>query len=73
MEQYNIRNLRRIIPHDPHNKIHLLLSFTDRPGDIADPWYSGDFDTAYNDIAYGCRGLIAYLEKQSLRENKEEI
>ena len=62
MEQYNIRNLKRIIPDDPENKIHLLLDYTDRPGDISDPWYSGDFDTAYNDIGEGCRGLLKHFQ-----------
>ena len=61
MEQYNIRNLKRIIPDDPEHKIHLLLDYTDKPRDISDPWYSGDFDTAYDDIVAGCRGLLDYL------------
>ena len=61
MEQYNIRNLKRIIPNDPKHKIHLLLDYTDNPRDISDPWYTGDFDTAYDDIAAGCRGLLEQL------------
>ena len=61
MEQYNIRNLKRIIPDNPDNKIHLLLEYSDDPGDISDPWYTGDFDRAYDDIARGCRALLEYL------------
>lgn len=67
MEQYNIRNLKRIIPDDPDYKIHLLLDYTDNPRDISDPWYSGDFDTAYEDIAEGCRGLLTFLSRISSR------
>lgn len=61
MEQYNIRNLKRIIPDDPEHKIHLLLDYTDNPRDISDPWYSDDFDTAYDDIVAGCKGLMNHL------------
>ena len=58
MEEYNIRNLRRIIPEDPMGKIKLLLDYSECPRDIADPWYSGDFEEAYQDIVEGCRGLL---------------
>ena len=61
MEQYNIRNLKRIIPSDPEHKIHLLLDYTDNPRDISDPWYTDDFDTAYDDIVTGCKGLLNHL------------
>ena len=61
MEQYNIRNLSRIIPSDPKHKIHLLLDYTDSPRDISDPWYTDDFDTAYDDIVAGCTGLLEHL------------
>ena len=67
MEQYNIRNLKRIIPDDPEHKIHLLLDYTGNPRDISDPWYSGDFDTAYEDIVEGCRGLLTFLSRISSR------
>ena len=65
MEQYNIKNLRRIIPTDPEHKIHLLLDYTDTPRDISDPWYTDDFDTAYDDIVAGCRGLLTFLSRIS--------
>ena len=65
MEQYNIRNLRRIIPTDPEHKIHLLLDYTDNPRDISDPWYTDDFDTAYDDIVAGCTGLLTFLSRTS--------
>jgi protein-tyrosine phosphatase len=64
MEEYNIRNLKRIIPADPNKKIHLLLEFSAKPRDISDPWYTGDFDRAYEDITEGCKGLLEHLQKE---------
>ena len=61
MEQYNIRNMMRILGDDPEGKVHRLLDFTDRPGDINDPWYTDDFDTAYQEILGGCRTLLDKL------------
>ena len=61
MEQYNVRNMLRILGSDPEGKIHLLRDFTDHPGDIDDPWYSGDFTTAYQQIEEGCQGLLEHL------------
>lgn len=65
MEQYNIRNLKKIIPDDPDNKIRLLLDYSDTSRDISDPWYSGDFDRAYDDIKEGCQRLIEFLHKEN--------
>lgn len=58
MDSYNIRNIMRIVREDPENKVKLLLDFTDRPKDIADPWYTGNFDETYNDILEGCEALL---------------
>ena len=66
MEQYNIRNLRRIIPDDPMDKVHLLLDYSSNPRDISDPWYTDNFDKAYSDIKEGLEGFIAYLESHVL-------
>lgn len=60
MDRQNFRNIYRIVGDDPHGKIRLLLDFTTRPGDIADPWYTGDFDATYHDILEGCQGLLTY-------------
>ena len=60
MDEYNLHSLRRRLP-DSAGKYRLLLSFADRPGEVADPWYTGDFETAYQDILAGCRGLLAAL------------
>lgn len=61
MDRLNLRGLRRIIPSDPAGKIHKLLDFTDRGGDIADPWYTGNFDETLRDIQAGCRGLLQHI------------
>ena len=63
MEQQNIRNIKRIAGDDPESKIVRLLDFSDRPRDIADPWYTGDFDITYDDIREGCEALLKQIEK----------
>ena len=60
MDYGNLRNMRRICGGDPKGKMHLLLDFTDHPRDIADPWYTDDFDTAWKDIAAGCHSLLEW-------------
>lgn len=61
MEQRNLINMKRILGGDPEGKVFRLLDFSDRPRDIADPWYTGDFDTTYEDIREGCESLLQYL------------
>ncbi|MCH5271906.1 MAG: low molecular weight phosphotyrosine protein phosphatase [Lachnospiraceae bacterium] len=65
-EQYNIRNMLHITGGDPDQKISRLLDFSQRPRDIDDPWYTGDFTTAWNDIVEGCEAFLAYLEKEGI-------
>ena len=59
MEQYNIRNLIRIIGSDPERKVYKLLDFAGSSADIDDPWYTGDFDTTYNEIVEGLEAFFA--------------
>ena len=61
MEEFNRRNLRRILPDDPENKVRTLMSFTGSDRDVADPWYTDDFETAYDDILRGCTALLEAL------------
>lgn len=61
MDQWNIRNMLRITGGDQEKKICRLLDFTDRGGDIADPWYTGDFETTYADVTRGCRALLEHI------------
>lgn len=64
MDQWNYRNIMRIVGQDPEGKVSLLLDWTDHPRDIADPWYTGNFDQTYEDVAEGCEILLhALLEK----------
>ncbi|MBQ5566718.1 MAG: low molecular weight phosphotyrosine protein phosphatase [Oscillospiraceae bacterium] len=62
MDGRNLANMRRICGGDPDGKMHLLMDFTCRPGEVADPWYTGDFDAAWRDVTEGCRGLLQWLE-----------
>lgn len=64
MDRANIRNMNRICGGDPEGKIKLLLDFTDRPGDVADPWYTGDFDVTWRDVLEGCQRMLAKLMNQ---------
>ena len=61
MDSANIRNMHRILGGDPNGKIHKLMEYTPRGGDVADPWYSDRFDIAYRDIYEGCQGLLQSL------------
>ncbi len=61
MDGANIYNMKRICGGDPEGKIRLLLSFAGRECDIADPWYTGDFDATWRDVNEGCRGLLGFL------------
>lgn len=58
MDTWNIRNIHRICGNDPENKVRLLMEFTDRPGEVADPWYTGDFEATWRDVLEGCLGLL---------------
>lgn len=61
MDAENARGLRRILGDDPDGRCARLLDFTDAPRDVADPWYTGDFDATYRDVVAGCEGLLASL------------
>ena len=61
MDHNNLRNMKRILKDDPLGKVSLLLDWTERPRDIADPWYSGNFDLTYEDVTEGCEALLKKL------------
>ena len=65
MDEENLPNMRRVFSGDPEGKISLLLDHTGRGGNVADPWYTGDFDATWRDVNDGCRAL--------LQEFREEI
>ena len=66
MDEMNIRNMQHVYHNDPEGKIHLLLEYTGNHRGISDPWYSGDFDTAYREIEEGCIALFKYLTSKYL-------
>lgn len=61
MDRANLRNMERICGGDPNGKMRLLMDYTDRPGQVADPWYTGDFDATWRDVEDGCHGLLRQL------------
>ena len=65
MDSANIRNMHRILGGDPERKIRKLMDYTERGGDVADPWYSDRFDIAYRDIFDGCTALFARLTESA--------
>ena len=64
MDDWNIRNMQRITGGDPKGKLHKLLAFADAERDIADPWYTGNFDETYDDIKEGCEALLNKLKEE---------
>ena len=60
MDSWNIRNMRNICDGDPEEKITMLMDYTHRPGDVADPWYTGDFESTWRDVSEGCKCLLTY-------------
>ena len=64
MEERNRRNMLRILGGDLEGKVSLLLDYAERHGDIADPWYTGDFTTTYSDIVRGCEGFLTVLGQE---------
>ncbi len=71
MDTWNIRNLNRMLKGDPDGKIYKLLSFAGSERDIADPWYTGNFDETYADVVEGCEGLLSYLAKNGELSRKD--
>ena len=66
MDTANIRNMTRIAGgSDPQGKIYKLLTFAGKGNDVADPWYTGDFDTTYDEILDGIRAFVAYLQQEN--------
>ena len=64
MYNANLRNMHRICGGDYAGKLHLLMDYTDRPGEVADPWYTGDFEATWRDVLEGCQELLSKLKGQ---------
>lgn len=65
MDGINIKYLNRMLNGDPEGKIYKFLSFTGVDKDIADPWYTGNFDATYEDVMKGCEGFLNYLKENN--------
>ena len=61
MDHNNLRNMERFVGSDPEHKVSLLMDHTRRPGDVADPWYTGDFEATWQDVLEGCTALLEEL------------
>ncbi len=66
MDTENIRDIMRIIGSDPQHKVYKLLQFAGSERNIADPWYTGNFDVTYDDIYEGCTALLEYLQNKTI-------
>lgn len=64
MDRSNLRNMKRFVGDDEQKKVSLMMDYTNRRGDVADPWYTGDFETTWNDICEGCEGLLEAIEEE---------
>ena len=64
MDQANLRSMYRICGGDFSDKMSLLMEHTDHPGDVADPWYTGDFEATWQDVLAGCQGLLKEIERE---------
>lgn len=64
MDKSNIRNLKNMLSNDPQGKISLLMDYTSRPADVADPWYTGDFQATWDDVSEGCKALLTFIMKK---------
>jgi len=65
MDRMNLRWLKYIIPNDPDNKVRLMMSYAGQDRDVADPWYTGDFETTYRDITLATEKLLEELSGQN--------
>ncbi|MBQ8852083.1 MAG: low molecular weight phosphotyrosine protein phosphatase [Oscillibacter sp.] len=63
LDSANLRNMQRICGGDPEGKLSLLLDWTARPGSVADPWYTGDFEATWQDVSEGCQGLMTAVTR----------
>ena len=73
MDKANLRDMYRICGGDFADKMHLLMDFTDRPSDVADPWYTDDFETTWRDVMTGCQGLLNALTTKRCKYFEEVL
>ena len=61
MDRFNLRNMTKFVGNDYDKKVSLLMDFTSHPGDVADPWYTGDFEATWKNVCEGCSGILKKL------------
>ena len=71
MDAWNIRNIMRICGSDPEGKIRMLMDFTCRPGDVADPWYTGDFEATWRDVLEGCQEILSKIKLNDVEYSRK--
>lgn len=71
MDEWNIRNIKRITGGDPEGKIFKMMSFAGSSRDVADPWYTGDFEATWKDVTEGCQGLLQYILEENGKDSKK--
>lgn len=64
MDDWNMRNMTRMLGPDTEGKLYKLMNFTHRPGDVADPWYTGDFEATWRDVTEGCNALLKWIDNE---------
>ena len=72
MDGANLRNMHCICGGDFAGKLHLLMDYTDHPRDVADPWYTEDFESTWRDVLAGCQGLLKELLQERGEQNGAE-
>ena len=73
MDEENLYDMRRICGGDPEKKISLLLDWTDTPRDVADPWYTGNFEATYRDLDAGCNALLQKLLEKEKKKGSSQL
>ena len=63
MDNGNMRDMRRLFGGDPERKLRLLMDFSNRPGEVADPWYTRNFEATWQDVQEGCQGILRYFSR----------
>ena len=73
MDRANLRNMHRICSGDFGGKMHLLMDYTDHPGDVADPWYTDDFESTWQDVLAECYRLLDVRHKQDYERSTPDV
>lgn len=70
MDRNNLRNMKKLVSDDEKKKVSLMMDYTKRRGDVADPWYTGDFDAAWKDICEGCKSFLEMVLSEQCKNRR---